>query len=146
MDAVLVNVIPRASVEARALHWWTALTTAHDTDVGPVPAVRFSKRMRTTAGTACNRTHTVRFSTRILHRVGMEAFDVTIAHEVAHIYCDRLHSTRCGHDRRWKSVMQRIGLPSHRCHNYSVERQPRRTNRTARLLSRLRAFLRFPIA
>ncbi len=101
--------------------------------------------MRTTAGLAISKQRRIKLSAHILRAVGRDSFDVTIAHEVVHVFVDLLHDDHCGHDRRWKNAMRSVGLPPTRCHSYPITRR-RPTVDTAPRSPRARRELRRSLA
>ncbi|MDA0803568.1 MAG: SprT-like domain-containing protein [Planctomycetota bacterium] len=125
----------RRWAHARCSAWWQRLSEIHGIDLGPAPAVELSTRLSTTAGLAISKQRRIKLSAHLLRTVGRETFDLTIAHEVAHVFVDLLHEDHCGHDRRWKNAMRAMGLPPARCHGYPVTRrrtQPDQAPRTTR--------------
>jgi predicted SprT family Zn-dependent metalloprotease len=70
----------------------------------------------------------IKLSFHMFRHEGLDRFDSTIAHEVAHVACDLHHHRSCHHDHRWQRLMWALGLPAERCHDYdSVKRKPRTT-------------------
>lgn len=118
----------REWVNERVRYWWNKLQEAFNYDgqmynetwIAYVPKVEFSNRMTSTAGLAYSSSNKVKFSLYFMNQVSREDYDSTIGHELAHIWADKMHGTRCKHDWRWKRVMCKIGLPPKRCHSYKT--------------------------
>jgi len=111
----------------RVRHWWHACEQALGKPLGPHPSVELSTRLRTTAGLAMPARRHIKLSFHMFRHEGLERFDCTIAHEVAHVACDVHHRRPCHHDHRWQRLMRQLGLPADRCHDY---RSVRRTSGT----------------
>ena len=112
----------------RVGHWWRACEAALGKPLGPPPTVELSTRLRTTAGLAIPARRHIKLSFHMFRHEGLDRFDSTIAHEVAHVACDLHHRRSCHHDHRWQRLMLALGLPAERCHDYeSVKRKPRTT-------------------
>jgi len=111
--------------QQRVSHWWRACEQALGRPIGPEPSVELSTRLRTTAGLAMPARRHIKLSFHMFRHEGLERFDSTIAHEVAHVACDLHHRRSCHHDHRWQRLMRQLGLPAERCHDYnSVQRKP----------------------
>jgi len=111
--------------QQRVSHWWRACEQALGKPIGPEPSVELSTRLRTTAGLAMPARRHIKLSFHMFRHEGLERFDSTIAHEVAHVACDLHHRRSCHHDHRWQRLMRQLGLPAERCHDYdSVQRKP----------------------
>jgi|GEM_PF-567657 len=109
----------------RVSHWWRACERALGKPLGPEPSVELSARLRTTAGLAMPARRHIKLSFHMFRHEGLERFDSTIGHEVAHVACDLHHRRSCHHDQRWQRLMHQLGLPVDRCHDYgSVQRKP----------------------
>jgi len=109
----------------RVSHWWRACERALGKPLGPEPSVELSTRLRTTAGLAMPARRHIKLSFHMFRHEGLERFDSTIGHEVAHVACDLHHRRPCHHDHRWQRLMHQLGLPVERCHDYgSVKRTP----------------------
>jgi len=111
--------------QQRVSHWWRACEQALGKPIGPEPSVELSTRLRTTAGLAMPARRHIKLSFHMFRHEGLERFDSTIAHEVAHVACDLHHRRSCHHDHRWQRLMRQLGLSAERCHDYdSVQRKP----------------------
>jgi predicted SprT family Zn-dependent metalloprotease len=111
--------------QQRVSHWWRACEQALGKPIGPEPSVELSTRLRTTAGLAMPARRHIKLSFHMFRHEGLDRFDSTIAHEVAHVACDLHHRRSCHHDHRWQRLMRQLGLPAERCHDYgSVQRKP----------------------
>lgn len=109
--------------QERVNHWWAASELAVGAPLGATPTVELSARMRTTAGLAIPSRRHIKLSFHMFRAEGLEQFDSTIGHEVAHVACDLHHRRSCHHDARWKRLMRQLGLPPDRCHEYSSGRR-----------------------
>lgn len=119
--------IERCSVQSttwcinRVQYWWKRLQESY-VEQFPCPRIEFSLRMSRTAGLATTnfRNPSQSFITLALCHMHEADFDNTIAHECVHIYCNLFYRSHCGHDWRWRSMMQSLGLQPNRCHTYEV--------------------------
>jgi SprT protein len=102
-------------------------------DMGlPLPLVTFDVR-GTTAGKAYYRAHRVAFNLKLAEHVGLEAFQQTITHEVAHLVTALVYGKQQPHGWHWARVMEALGARPERCHSYDVSTvRVRRNTRTCK--------------
>jgi SprT protein len=83
--------------------------------------VTFRTDMKAKAGIAYRRNHRIELSEQLFLENIEKFFATTIPHEVAHIiqYL-AFPNAKQGHGPEWRSIMDRIGVESNRCHTYDV--------------------------
>jgi predicted SprT family Zn-dependent metalloprotease len=105
-------------VIASADNWWGILQSKYPTISKIRPAVKYNKRLKTTAGRAFieNKPQYIDLSNELLWEHPNDFFDDTIPHELAHCAAYTVFGDS-GHGIGWKTVMRAIGLEPTRCHN-----------------------------
>ncbi len=79
--------------------------------------VEVTRRAKTLAGRAYPRQGRIVLNAALLRR-GREADrDATFLHECAHVIADVRYRRSCGHDWRWRRVMDMLGLSADVCHD-----------------------------
>ncbi len=127
----------RQWVRERVQYWWTKLQEQYLYDdsipskmwMGIVPRVQFSNRMTSTAGlayTSYTKECRVKFSLFFMETVPQHEYDPTIAHEVAHIWADKMLGSDAKHGWSWKQVMRAIGQKPDVCHTYDSKPRKKR--------------------
>jgi len=100
-------------------HTWMRLDKMYPGQLGTMPTVEISNRMKTTAGYCYwERRHT-KYSLELLSQYPEEFRLETIPHELAHqVNWDLFRPAGNGcHDANWKQIMINLGLQPNRCHD-----------------------------
>lgn len=87
--------------------------------IGPRPAIKINKRLRSTAGRAfiSENPQYIDLAYCFLVEFPEDMLADTLPHEYAHIIAWNLFQDP-GHGKGWKHVMRSYGLEPTRCHNY----------------------------
>ena len=115
----------------RVQYWWERLQINYNKQLGSPPSVRFNNTKQT-AGLAYSSINMIKLSDHFLSNETQQDYDQTIAHEVCHIFADRLFKCNCHHNWRWQNIMKSLGLSPDRCHSYTSAKP--RTHRKSSLL------------
>ncbi|MFC3606204.1 SprT family zinc-dependent metalloprotease [Stutzerimonas tarimensis] len=91
------------------------------------PEVRLDLRGQK-AGIAYLQRNLLRFNLKLYQENSEHFLRQTVAHEVAHLVAHQLFGERIRpHGQEWQRIMRGVyGLTPERCHNYPIERRPRR--------------------
>ena len=104
-------------VSGAADFWWAELRKFYPTISKVRPAIKYNKRLKTTAGRAFiyDDPAYIDLSVDLLWEYPGQFTNDTIAHEYAHIVAFKVYQDP-GHGIGWKTVMRSIGLEPNRCH------------------------------
>jgi predicted SprT family Zn-dependent metalloprotease len=95
--------------------------------IKPRIRVNFSGRMTHTAGIV-EKSGDIWYITYSNNFLKERSFEQTVVHEISHIYANEYFNDNCGHDSRWRHIMNKSGFPAIRCHSY--ETPPRKRRKT----------------
>jgi predicted SprT family Zn-dependent metalloprotease len=113
-------MVDKEFVRKRVEYWWKLFGFGYSTGkeseemkrlMKHTPGVEFSNTMTSVIGKAYSFRFMVRFSLRYMEVATPEKFDEIVAHEVAHVFVDRLHNRHCRHGQEWKEAMISVGFP-----------------------------------
>lgn len=116
-----------AKVKGCVIATWDRLRKLYPTVSVRYPVVKYSNRLKTTAGRAFLREGYIELSTSLLWQHPDAFMQTIVPHELAHIVAYQIAGDE-GHGIPWKNVMQALDLPPDRCHtlvNYHYEARKR---------------------
>ena len=111
---------PKVAIE-RSFYWMKFFCDKLNMEPMKVD-IEFSNRMSRTAGMVwtMKKRPLIKYSNKLMAE-NPGTFDKTIAHELAHLYADKLLNRCQKHNNNWKKVMSLTGYEADRCHQYDVK-------------------------
>lgn len=104
-------------VTDQAAHWWKLFRFQFPKLSSEIPLIRYSGRLKTTAGLAYYDKGYIVLSTEMMWQHGDNLLQWVVPHEFGHIVAYRLFNEP-GHGPQWKHVMRAVGASDARCHTF----------------------------